>query len=1224
MKSSKTFQVSFFLLLFVLYNQGTAQDINDINSLPNAVNFTTGTPMISVPLGQVSDQDLSIPISLSYDASGIRIDRTSSWVGLGWNLNVGGSIIRSVRSVPDDAHPDQTDNDSYGWLFQATNYTNSISENVENFDINANEIIRSSTYFNDFSSDDGYVKDMEPDIYHFDLGGRTGSFVFDHGPDALGSSGEREIKCLGNQNLKISYVLATNHELISFTVIDELGYTYLFEDISRIYTNTYIEEFLGESIPEDWDDYYPSEYYPIPNSTKANTQNPWIGMLVSGGSRAYIPPYFYFSLETHQNYITGWYLTTVTSPKGNIISYTYDTEEVKLDESKSITRRGHGLTDPEDISEVTINSNSLTITPKTLSPRLNKIETENYRIEFITSTLDREDVNKVDDPTAPKKLNSIKIINTLGSVERVTKEIDFDSQYQSAYYTTANVFNNDVAATKRLVLFSIQESNNTISQPPYTFEYYDLDFPSRYTYETDIWGFYKPMVAPFNSTFIPKMYVYPDLNGSNRFRLYQIPNYSGTYYTLYGTDRIPNASSLDNYTNGTIKKINLPDGGNINYEYEPHEFTYENNEYTGIGIRLKKLTIDDGTATNNIVTEYTYEKGIFSSGKIMTFPIYGHFDPYYPVAQNGDDMEYYNKSLVRYSNDQADYSSGTIMYEKVTIDKSEIGKAEYNFHIPFTYEDITDVNYASFVTHTLYHRAGVDDNNTPLTDPGLELFGVNSYPFPNNVNYSYFRGQLISMVRYGLTATGTYYPVSALYHEYDKFYRNGSTPEIIYGIKGSFLSNNYNALVEPLAVYGKYPIHTEVSSALVKMTNVDYSKLNSDDSIYIVTDYLYNEYGLLYETKIDNGEKIKISRTKYVCDFDITASNPPDWSMAGAIKNMQERNILRKPIETTNWVEIGGIDYLLDGVLTTFIENDATVLDQTLPLQTYDLKVSQKLDISNYVPTSFSNDPVPVFNYDPNYEVILTNEKYNSKGNLLQTSTPNGNTSCIKYGYDSFYPIAEVANCSYEEFDFTSYESVDANTPWYKAVTGIQSICTTNVHTGSYALEILSQAPGSPYDSYASRSFLAADLELSEKYKFSAWAFSNSPDTDLKIYIQVFHSDGSSELTSSADYDPLLTQWQHLNIEIDLSDYSDIQEVKAIICHTGAQSKTAYFDDIRFHPSDARMNTKTYTPGIGITSSSGTNEYPVFYFYDDLGRLILTKDHKGNIIKQVSYHKKNQ
>jgi len=52
----------------------------------------TGSPNISLPIYTLNYKDIEIPITLTYDASGIKVDQDASWVGLGWNLMVGGCI----------------------------------------------------------------------------------------------------------------------------------------------------------------------------------------------------------------------------------------------------------------------------------------------------------------------------------------------------------------------------------------------------------------------------------------------------------------------------------------------------------------------------------------------------------------------------------------------------------------------------------------------------------------------------------------------------------------------------------------------------------------------------------------------------------------------------------------------------------------------------------------------------------------------------------------------------------------------------------------------------------------------------------------------------------------------------------------------------------------------------------------------------------------------------
>src|SRR3954462_958189 len=73
-------------------------DVAALNKFLNMpVGYSTGVPDISIPVYTIQSGDLSVPISLSYNASGIKVEEVPTWVGLGWNLNAGGSLSRIVR-----------------------------------------------------------------------------------------------------------------------------------------------------------------------------------------------------------------------------------------------------------------------------------------------------------------------------------------------------------------------------------------------------------------------------------------------------------------------------------------------------------------------------------------------------------------------------------------------------------------------------------------------------------------------------------------------------------------------------------------------------------------------------------------------------------------------------------------------------------------------------------------------------------------------------------------------------------------------------------------------------------------------------------------------------------------------------------------------------------------------------------------------------------------------
>ena len=65
------------------------------------VSLTSGNFNYNIPIMDVG----GYPLNLAYD-SGVTMDQEASWVGLGWNLNVG-QINRQIRGIPDDFDGDE-------------------------------------------------------------------------------------------------------------------------------------------------------------------------------------------------------------------------------------------------------------------------------------------------------------------------------------------------------------------------------------------------------------------------------------------------------------------------------------------------------------------------------------------------------------------------------------------------------------------------------------------------------------------------------------------------------------------------------------------------------------------------------------------------------------------------------------------------------------------------------------------------------------------------------------------------------------------------------------------------------------------------------------------------------------------------------------------------------------------------------------------------------------
>ena len=92
------------------YSQNIKSDITfstpDIAALSDEVltpvSLTNGTVNIEIPIYTFKDHDITVPISLKYDASGIKVDAHPGVVGQNWRLNAGGAITRIVKGMPDE------------------------------------------------------------------------------------------------------------------------------------------------------------------------------------------------------------------------------------------------------------------------------------------------------------------------------------------------------------------------------------------------------------------------------------------------------------------------------------------------------------------------------------------------------------------------------------------------------------------------------------------------------------------------------------------------------------------------------------------------------------------------------------------------------------------------------------------------------------------------------------------------------------------------------------------------------------------------------------------------------------------------------------------------------------------------------------------------------------------------------------------------------------------
>ncbi|WP_425236795.1 hypothetical protein [Ulvibacterium sp.] len=182
------------------------------------VNQYSGIPEISIPLHVIPGREMDIPISLTYDASGIKVEALSSWVGLNWNLNFGGRITRMVNGLPDDYFA--------GGSYSSIS-TPGISDKINSYSQNNNRFPDQDAalvYFNFLKDIQMNFTDAEPDYYMLNVPGINETIVVD-------ITDNNTPKVLNNPRIKVEMTTGsgTVKPIESWKITHEDGTIYHFE-----------------------------------------------------------------------------------------------------------------------------------------------------------------------------------------------------------------------------------------------------------------------------------------------------------------------------------------------------------------------------------------------------------------------------------------------------------------------------------------------------------------------------------------------------------------------------------------------------------------------------------------------------------------------------------------------------------------------------------------------------------------------------------------------------------------------------------------------------------------------------------------------------------------------------------------------------------------------------------------------------------------------------------
>jgi hypothetical protein len=208
------------------------------------VGHVTGVPEISIPLFTINTGKLTLPISMSYHASGFKPRDNSGILGLGWSLHAGGRISRTVVADPDELASTPAQIVPAGQLAGTTVNVADADKRLYQLQLAADETASGT--------------DLQPDIFYYNFPSGGGKFMLKNVFDANGNyTGVNKPVTVPYRPIKISSNAASfNSTFTHFEIIDEDGVTYRYgrsvTNVDVIETTYPDQKNAGRSFTTSW------------------------------------------------------------------------------------------------------------------------------------------------------------------------------------------------------------------------------------------------------------------------------------------------------------------------------------------------------------------------------------------------------------------------------------------------------------------------------------------------------------------------------------------------------------------------------------------------------------------------------------------------------------------------------------------------------------------------------------------------------------------------------------------------------------------------------------------------------------------------------------------------------------------------------------------------------------------------------------------------------------
>ncbi len=542
----------------------------------------TGKAGITIPLYSINLDGLEIPISLTYDTGGVKVNATSSNVGLNWTLNTGGLINKETRGSSDIG---------------------------SNFIMNAEYSTLGGAYIQY-----GFLKhlisypvmnpvypiaiagiDNQPDKFFVVAPGLSTEFVHRYDGTPLEISKQNNIINSPFTDSRFLYepflgVNISQFQLYSnlffrnengftfgFKIINTKGYEYSFYDVEK--SILFFKNYDKVNTPLDV------------NST------PFDPLTIDIKNEDYP----YQKSPTLGSISTDAYPTIKLSKIKNPISrrevvFEYEENNI-VDNNRHLDFYSYSLENNWNNGDKTVVYDHDIIVEKLLK----SIAFPDGRILFYY------DSNRLD-LRGGKVLKKIEVRNNDGIL---IKGVTFEQSYFAGISGC-----NDSFYCKRLRLDAISFfDKNNVKLPGYSFQYSSLPLPKRNAVDQDYLGFYNGPSNISTLDYIPKIYF-----KANQGKLSYLP-FPYTGYALVGNGNGSKVPNLIYGRAGCLDKITYPTGGYTLFDYELNTFDLLGINVSCGGLRLSQQSFFDsqGLPQKKLNYSYNYNSGI-TSGRILNLP----------------------------------------------------------------------------------------------------------------------------------------------------------------------------------------------------------------------------------------------------------------------------------------------------------------------------------------------------------------------------------------------------------------------------------------------------------------------------------------------------------------------------------------------------------------------------------------------------------------------------